>query len=300
MIAALPVNPIPIERWTLHLDLASPLQVLYPGSMLRGAFGHSLKALACNCIHEHHADCLYQQIFEPVAPADWPARFSNCPPAYVISACGDARPRQKLSFSFTLLGPCLQHRDLLWRSWQAAGSRGFGQEQITARLLPGAAQQLDASLFNRKYLQIKLTSPLLLKHKHYGTRQSRPLAATELTLRDLLVALHRRLELTHRLYGVPTQLPALAQWLDEAIGLTLHSTLREQHFARHSNRQQQRMPLFGLTGSLTLRGPISPSLLHALTLGQWLHIGGKIALGLGGYELATLKDFTVTDGKTKA
>ncbi|MNR28957.1 hypothetical protein D3C85_1463070 [compost metagenome] len=45
------------------------------------------------------------------------------------------------------------------------------------------------------------------------------------------------------------------------------------------------MPLYGLCGDLVLLGPLDHDLLAALTLGQWLHIGGKTALGQGGYRL---------------
>ena len=298
MSAALHLTSLPVERWSLHLDLARPLQVTHPGSMLRGAFGHALKTLACKCHSEHHAGCVYQQIFEPAAPIDWPARFNNCPPAYVLSVPTEFGPRQSIHFGFTLLGPCLHHRGLLWRAWQVAAAGGFGPQQITPHLHPGDEQQLQEPLSGCQQLQIRLLSPLLLKHKSRGTLKSRPLAPEELTLRNLLVALHRRLELTQRLYGVPSQLPELAVWLKEADALDLRADLQEQHFARHSNRQQQSMPLYGLSGVIHLSGPLSSSLRSALAIGQWLHIGGKTALGFGGYRLHSSIESSVHDRRS--
>ncbi len=298
MTAALHLSTPPIERWSLHLQPARPLHVTHPGSMLRGAFGHALKALACSCDGAEHAGCIYQQIFEPVAPADWPTRFSNCPPAYVLSAPSVSGPRQSIHFDFTLLGPSLRHRGLLWQAWQAAAALGFGPQQITARLQPGAEQQLDCPPPGCQQLQLHLTSPLLLKHKCQGALRSRPLAPQEVTLHDLLVALHRRLELTQRLYAVPSHLPDLAQWLKEADALVMQANLQPQHFARHSNRQQQSMTLYGLSGVIHLSGPLSSSLRSALAIGQWLHIGGKTALGFGGYRLHSSIESSVHDRRS--
>jgi len=279
---------LPIERWSLHVQLASPLHLPHLGSMLRGAFGHALKALACQCEGSQHQGCVYQQIFEPLAPAGWPQRFNNCPPAYVLTPpAGDARLRQAFCFDFTLLGPSLEHRGLIWQTWQAAATRGFGPNQIRARLMPGNPQNLAVPATGTRRISLQLISPMLLKRKVPGQAHSHPLGPQDLTLHDLLVALHRRLDIAQHLYGVPANLPPLADWLDQAAGIQLHTQLHDTHFARHSNRQQQSMPLYGLMGTLQLQGNMSQDLLAALALGQWLHIGGKTALGLGGYQIMT-------------
>lgn len=289
-------SPLPspaIERWSLRLQLARPLQhSAHCGSMLRGAFGHALKALACRCdASVHRPDCPYQQIFEPRPPGDWPQRYRDCPPAYVITpppvAVGQ---RQHLDFAFTLLGPTLEQRALVWQAWQRAASQGLGEAQVPARLQAlGHEQHLPAAP-NAASMHLQLTSPLLIKRKQPGQGLSQPLRPDELRIEDLLIALHRRLELTHRLYGVPaTPLPALEEWLALGSSLRFAARLHEHHYARHSNRQQQRMPLYGLSGEIQLGGPLPRSLRDALVLGQWLHIGGKTALGLGGYRLMAAK-----------
>lgn len=287
-LAATP-SPLSIERWSLRLTLARPLaQVEHAGSMLRGAFGHALKSLACRCGDERHMPgCPYQRIFEPLPPADWPARYRDCPPAYVLTPpAADAAGRTQLDFAFTLLGPSLEQRALVWHAWQEAASRGLGNRQIPARLQAVAYETSAPKLEATQRVRLRLTSPLLLKRKQNGQTTSRPLRPHELGASDLLLALHRRLDLTQRLYGIPARpLPPLAQWLALAERLELRSDLQETRFARRSNRQQQRMPLYGLTGILDLSGPLSPDLLEALSLGQWLHIGGKVSFGMGGYRL---------------
>ncbi|WPP46922.1 CRISPR system precrRNA processing endoribonuclease RAMP protein Cas6 [Pseudomonas sp. AN-1] len=293
--------PVPIERWSLRLQLARPLQPLeHCGSMLRGAFGHALKALACRCpAPAHRPDCLCRQIFEPLPPSDWPLRYRDCPPAYVITPPPAAADnRQQLDFAFTLLGPTLEQRALIWQAWQQAASQGLGKAQVPARLQALGHEHCLPCAPGSTTVHLQLTSPLLFKRKLPGQPHSQPLRPHELGIDDLLVALHRRLELTHRLYGVPaTPLPALDEWLALGSSLRFAARLHEHHYARHSNRQQQRMPLYGLSGEIQLGGPLPQSLRDALALGQWLHIGGKTALGLGGYRLMAAHESTVNDGK---
>lgn len=291
-----------IERWSLRLHLARPLHhAEHAGSMLRGSFGHALKALACRCGNEaHQSECTYQQIFEPLGPAGWPDRYRDCPPAYVLSPPPDVRgANEPLDFALTLLGPAVAHRALIWQAWQQAASKGLGESRIPARLQALTAGSLPNTRPGTRRVRLQLTSPLLLKRKRPGQSASQPLRPHEVDSTDLLLALHRRLELTQRLYRAPDQpLPPLKQWLALGDALTLDSNLQDTHFARRSSRQRQRMPLYGLTGTLDLSGPLPPDLLAALTIGQWLHIGGKTALGLGGYRLLSDPDSTFDDGKS--
>ncbi|WP_349618207.1 CRISPR system precrRNA processing endoribonuclease RAMP protein Cas6 [Azotobacter salinestris] len=295
-------SSLSIERWSLRLTLARPLtQVEHAGSMLRGAFGHALKSLACRCGDEQHMPgCPYQQIFDPLPPADWPARYRDCPPAFALTPpAADASSRTRLDFAFTLLGPSHMQRALVWEAWHQAASHGLGNRQIPARLQAIGYDTLLPRLEATRRVRLQLTSPLLLKRKQPGQNTSQPLRPHELGAADLLLALHRRLELTQRLYGVPVQpLPPLAQWLALAERLELRSNLQEHRFTRRSNRQQQHMPLYGLTGTLDLSGPLPPDLLEALSLGQWLHVGGKVSFGMGGYRLFSTHESSVNDGKS--
>lgn len=286
-------HPAPIERWSLRLNLARSLHnAEHCGSLLRGAFGHALKSLACRCSGEpHQPDCLYQQIFEPQQPAGWPQRYRDCPPAYVISPPPIERhhPAQ-LDFDLTLLGPTLMQRGLIWQAWQKAARLGLGAGRVPATLeARGHAEQLPATPLDGQ-IRLKLTSPLLLKRKKTGQATSVALGPEQMHIEDLIIALHRRLELTQRLYGVPAEpLPALDSWLAAVPHLTWSGHLHEHHYSRHSSRQQQRMPLYGLGGEIHINGSIPQSLRNALALGQWLHIGGKTALGLGGYKVISPK-----------
>lgn len=289
-----------LERWLLELSPQRPIMhAEHAGSMLRGAFGHALKAIACRCpLERHRPACVYQQIFEPQPPADWPSRYRDCPPAFVLTPPpAHAGAHRDLHFAVTLLGPAVTHSELVWAAWLQAAQSGLGGARIPAGIRRAQLLTQAPPQTQRPPLCLRFTSPLLLKRKHSGDRSSRPLGPHQITPADLFIALHRRMELTRQLYGVPAvPLPPLEHWLALAAQCRLLDRLQEIHFARRSNRQQQRMPLYGLCGDLVLLGPLDHDLLAALTLGQWLHIGGKTALGQGGYSLLPASCSTFNEG----
>lgn len=276
------------ERWLLTIRPQRPLRHLeHPGSMLRGLFGHALKQRLCRCGQEkHHADCAYQLIFEPQPPQNWPARYQDCPPAYVISP--QPAPEGVLRAAFTLMGPALTYRHLLPEVWKNAIARGLGESAVPAELQAITPLALTPLPSNTHSLKLTFSSPLLLKRKRFGQTESQPLEAHEITPADLLLALHRRLALLQPLYQAPgIQLPPLEQWLGLADGLELHSELQTTYFRRRSNRQQRQMTLCGLVGDIYLSGAFTPELLNALSIGQWFNLGGKASFGMGSYQLSS-------------
>lgn len=286
---SLPPSAVPvIERWQLVLHPERPLEhVEQTGSMLRGVFGHALKALVCRCPGaSHDAGCLYQRIFEPQPPADWPLRYRDCPPAFVISPPQAAQAHQRLPFALTLLGPAVRHAELIWTAWQMAAFRGLGNRQIPARIQRTLESGLPPTPGATTSVRLRFDSPLHLKRKNPGEPESHVLGPEDLSLADLLIALHRRLEITQQLYGMPqAPLPPLKHWLEQAQACDVRQALRQVHFSRRSNRQQRRVPLQGVCGEIVVHGALDEGLRAALSLGQWLHIGGKTALGMGGYRL---------------
>lgn len=251
------------------------------GSLLRGCLGHALRALACRCPGDNHADhCQYQNIFKPPHPAHLAERYGDIPPAFVITPppAWDGG-QQGFRFGFTLFGPALAQRELLLGAWQLAGRSGFDPGKVRAVIRLVAAQRLPALPAQRAWLELELLSPLFLK------RGGEPLPAAQLRAHDVVLALARRLRLLDQLHNL---LPAEADpriWVEQSASLRLHLQAAEVNYRRYSNRQHRSMPLQGITGHLHLKGPVSPGLADAFALGQWLHLGGKTSLGLGAYRL---------------
>lgn len=282
-----------IDHRTFAVELMQNRELVpHLGSMLRGAFGHALMALACCHKTPHATDCIYQSVFEPAAPSGWPSRFSDCPPAYVITppAYGSVeRKSQYFQFNMTLLGVAPSFGDVIEQAWHQAGLNGLGRDRVKARIHCIQRTAAQPVTVPGRELSLRITTPMMLKqHSSHRPRHYR-LAASEVTFDAILRALHRRLELVQRLYDVPAEpLPTLEDLMADGAALNCRTDLSDVDFRRHSNRQRRDMPLAGVIGHLRLDGAISPRLTAALALGQWLHIGGKTSFGLGAYKMSFL------------
>lgn len=298
-----------IARLHLTARAEAPLSLPpYAGSMLRGAWGHALLALAplphtgsqpCAL----HASCPYCQVFAPPAlPAHGLQKFSQMPAPYVIEPpTGGARrlaPGETFTFSLVLMGQALAHLPALLLAWERALRTGLGvqhsrctlvnvADEISLQPLLGKRDQLS---FSPKLLPpapmlghhatLHLTSPLRLQ------QQGKPAKAHTLDARTLLVTLARRWQLLQDVYlGADAPQQDFAQLSAQASAITLRGQdLHWFDWGRFSQHQQQEMKLGGLLGSVHLQGDLSPfaPLLH---LGQWLHVGKNASFGLGGYRL---------------
>lgn len=285
--------------WTTHLVLGPMLRChlrLLPsrklahidhfGSMLRGAFGHALRQQACHCRYEpHDPNCPYARIFEPaklLGAALAPEVGGGISPAFVITPpAASGTHGDGFAFSITLMGAARQYFRRVVEAWELAGQTGFGAGKVKSLICLDGIEQMPAKLRELRALELRFLSPLFLK-KH-----GRACAVQAVTLETFLRALHHRLAITSKLYQVPALLPPLEHWLQASPHIRLENQLYPVHYQRYSNRQRQVIPMEGLLGSLHLSGQLPQSLLDALSLGEWLHIGGKTALGLGAYQVHT-------------
>lgn len=273
--------PLAVKRFAITLLPQRDLPPIeHTGSMLRGILGHALKAAACQCTgDEHQPHCLYQQLFKPVPPEGLDQRFQNIPPPFAITpASSYPGGKLPLCFHFTCWGPALHHLPLLADCWKTAAQAGLDPGRIPAGCTIAATGSNWPSAPAGPTLGLRFTSPFMVK------RQGKALQAEQIGALDIFLALYRRLSLLQSVYGmIPLDLPTDCKSL--AASCQVHSSLSQARYQRYSNRQKQAMPLEGATGTLWLRGPLPRSVTQALAIGQWLHIGGKTALGMGSYQL---------------
>ena len=301
---------LPIARLHLAVRAEAPLQLPpYAGSMLRGAFGHALLALAplphadgkpCAL----HATCPYCQIFaSPPLPEHSLQKFSHMPQPYVIEPpTGGAQrlqPGQAFGFGLVLIGKAIAMRPIVVQAWERALRTGLGPGQTPCTLLEiydeNNLQPLAEKRKQLSNLQLLLPPAPALDtqatlHFHSPLRlqvQGKPVRAGQLTARDLLIALARRTQL---LYDVHLGSAAPQHDFSALSAMATAIELQPQRlhwfdWGRYSQRQQQEMQLGGLLGSVQLQGDLAPfaPLLHQ---GQWLHVGKNATMGLGGYRLA--------------
>lgn len=304
---------LPIVRLELLVRTETPLQLPpYAGSMLRGAFGHALKALAPLPHTGTQAcalrdSCPYCQVFAtPALPAHSLQKFSQMPHPYIIEPpTGGSRRLQAgetFAFGLVLLGKAIHQLPIIIRAFDRAMRVGLGMGAHPARCTllgvrqehgdtllwqagqdkapaaPGVALPPAPTLATEATLQ--LTSPMRLQ------QQGLPVRPHALTARTLLVTLARRYQLLLDVH-LGTRAPQLdfATLSTQAAAIQLvPEHLEWFDWKRFSQRQQQEMKLGGLLGTIHLHGQLAPfsSLLH---LGQWLHVGKNSTFGLGGYQL---------------
>jgi len=308
------IGAFPLARYSLEWQVTAPVRLPdYAGSMLRGAFGHALRSLACmtraktcdGC--ELIANCPYPALFAPPAPAAHALqKFSQVPVPYVIEppewgarllAVGET-----FSFNQVLIGSALRELPLVVLAWRRALGRGIGPGDGRAELLrvvhcaeAGETEihrpDTGALLDHERKVSLRSTAcadghrATLRFHTPLRLQQNgRALPPEKLDARTLLMALARRASLLAEFHcGAPLieDFPALTA---ACAGLREAKRLSWRDWTRYSSRQQQKMALGGAVGDWTLEGELAP-FLPLLRLGEWLHVGKETAFGLGRYTL---------------
>ncbi|MEO5355608.1 MAG: CRISPR system precrRNA processing endoribonuclease RAMP protein Cas6, partial [Magnetococcus sp. XQGC-1] len=115
-------------------------------------------------------------------------------------------------------------------------------------------------------------------------QRGKPLGVRQLTARDLLITLARRISLLAEFHADRQLALPFAELSRQAEGVTVNGRLQWRDWTRWSSRQEQQMVLGGVVGQWSLHGLLVP-FLPLLYLGQWLHVGKNATFGLGHYRL---------------
>ena len=313
---------LPLARYRFTARLQADLRLPdYAGSVLRSAFGASLREASCTTGAPHCdrcpvlATCPYAQVFETPAPADHALQhFSKIPNPYVIEppAIGTRHiaAGRSIQFKMVLVGHAVERLPLIAFSWQRALATGLGRERARSVMeriewigAEGSATPIwqtgDATIAPHPAtpwhsmhtdnvpaaVTLRFETPLRLQ------QQGKALRPDRLTPRKLVADLLRRISLLAEFHaGLPPH------WVGDVSALVAHAdTLAHSQqlswfdWSRYSSRQGREMPLGGVLGNWTLRGELAP-LLPWLRLGEWLHVGKNATLGLGHYRLLKADD----------
>lgn len=311
------VAPFSLAFARYRFDCVAQTPIRLPdhaGSLLRGAFGHALRQVACITREKDCAPCAlkaacpYSAVFAPGKPAQ-PHRLlqnSEIPVPYVIEPPPwGARVIESgagFSFHMLLIGRALEHLPIVVLAWRRALLRGLGAGDGRAELAalrgedgdtlyspeagriaahdtpPRAIPPVPVSRAIPATLTLHFHSPLRLQHNGSA------LAPHRLSPRPLILAAARRASLLGEFHGsgaAPIDWKALA---GEADALSDRRQLEWRDWTRYSSRQHQAMTLGGVVGDWTLQGEFGLAW-PWLHLGQWLHVGKETAFGLGGYRI---------------
>lgn len=305
-----------------YLRLRHTLRALAPahlppfkGSMLRGAFGHALRRSVCAMGPDQPCEscrlrraCVYTRIFETFiedTPPPFLRGLTTSPRPYVFEPLEetlDFAPGDPLPFDLLLIGQATELQAYATLAVERMAAAGLGAHRVPFELARVEALSPEGSWiplladgrplgpaavppslpprddFQATRATIHLRTPLRLKERGglSGTVDFRALT---------LAMLRRVLELAH--FHVPG---AETDWsfrplLDRAAALRSTPRVSWHDWDRYSNRQQRKVTLGGLLGTLEIEGEIGADLAGLLRAAEILHVGKGATFGLGKIEV---------------
>lgn len=278
----------------------------FKGSTIRGAFGHSLKELAClrknglcgpQC--SSPGQCGYSGVFEAVSHA-----HRNDVVPYIIKPPLETketwRAGEIISVTMTLAG-----RAKAWTPWVVwalgrMGWKGMGNGRgkwslveldavgrdgqpvslldsfefipsVTAANIAERSPKFDAC-------ELEFLTPLQLKKRGDVVRWPHP----DLVIRRLIGRMGDLLEATSDVQVNRFEIRELTDLASRT--MMEHSEFRDEEWERYSTRQQRRSTVSGIQGTLRISG-IAPEIAAILNVGQHIHLGNSAAFGMGCYRV---------------
>jgi len=310
-----------LNRYRFDLEAVDPLHLpAYPGRTFRGGFGHALKKMVCAeddrraCTPCRRGNtCPYGYIFEPTLPADSLVFRSmhEITPPFVIDTSQVRQqfyqPGAHLAFEVVLVGRADAYLPYFLLAFQELGRMGLGSppgryvlQRISAvhpwqpdeeLVYDGVDLRVGAGNLGVRGPDIVARAELLSTHQvilHFLTPtriKHRQQFVTVPAFHVLVRALLRRISTLAAVY-------CGAVWetnVHSLIAAAEAVAIREQALdwsvqGRFSGRQQQRLDLSGLVGSITYAGNLEP-FRSLLMLGALVHVGKAAVLGNGKYRV---------------
>ncbi|RDH93561.1 MAG: hypothetical protein DIZ77_02515 [endosymbiont of Seepiophila jonesi] len=307
-----------ISRYRFTFHARDPIQFpAFPGSAVRGIFGHGLKRSVCvtrlnDCNEcEIRSHCVYSYLFETPVMVE---KGRNAPHPLVLDVhqlVQRYESGEAFSVEATLVGKANRNLPYLIQAWQRAGQRGLGREN--ARFSLKQADVLDfqsrswQQLFPAEGGAIELPEPfdfetgsegaspatarVSLVTPYRGKRNGHLVTPESFNIQGFMVSLIRRISRLQELHDPDYARVDLAPLIHATSELSIiDSDLKWKDWTRHSSRQRAYMNMGGVVGTFTVSGEGLRLLWPGLQLGQWTHAGKNTLLGLGEYQIQAEKD----------
>ena len=300
----------PIARYKLQFIVSETIFLpTYAGSTLRGAFGQSLRRIACMTKLKDckgcplYYSCPYTQIFEtPVPESHHLQKFSQVPNAYIIEppSWGE-RTYQKgevLSFELVLFGNLLEKLALIIFVFQRAFEYRIAQGKAKLNAVYQQNNLLQwQDIWENQILQpldneitipdnlptnmnIEVQTPLRIQEN------GQPLREHNIKVERFLLTLAKRISLLNEFHQNSLNLN-FSQLKEEITEVKDIKFLEWRDWHRYSSRQKQKMALGGVMGEWQFSN-LSENWQKLIYLGQWLHCGKNATFGLGKYKITNL------------
>lgn len=290
----------------------------YKGSTFRGVFGHSLKKVVCALKRQDCTECLlktrciYTLVFETglAKPPPEGARLAAAPHPFVIEPPATTRTSfaagDDFDFNLILFGEVNHHLPYFIYAFDTMGRMGIGRKMDgkRGRFILETVSQNSAVIYDSKKQQIQLNGDLPgLILAESGLSQNGDPNQLKITLKTPLRLKYKN-KLTEKLpfhilvRAMLRRTDALLRcWGDEVPGLdfkglvaraeavqTVSSNLRWFDWQRYSSRQNKKMLMGGLVGSVTYKGDLS-EFIPLIDFCRKTHVGKQTAFGLGAFEM---------------
>ena len=289
----------------------------YAGSTLRGGFGQAFRKMVCTMRATECRDCAlntvcpYAYIFETAPPGDASQLrgYSDVPRPFVIDPLetnGNYQQGESLEFLLTLMGRAVDYLPYFLVSFRELGAigmgRGRGRFQLTEVLAENGESkgekvyswetemvtnldsalsfddiQQEAAAWPGDQLTLQFLTPARITYDGQLT--------DELAFDVLIQRLLGRISaLAYFHCGESLQMD-FKEFIAQATEMeTVESSLNWHDWTRYSQRQDRRMKLGGLMGSITYAGELEP-FLPFIALGRYTHVGKNATFGLGKYQV---------------
>ena len=300
---------IPFVRYQFEFRVRTTIMLPdYAGSAIRGAFGRSLRHLACMT---HQSDCKscplyrscpYSKIFETPPPENHSLqKFSQIPSGYVIEPpCWGRKvyePGESLFFSLVLFGSALNSLAVVIYAFQKAFDFDVGHGKADLVSVKALNLASDAVIYGSGIHSvvdhpaytvvnvpkggeqtIQLETPLRLQKNGIA------IAPEDITARAFFSTLLRRVALLMEFHN---STPLAVDFLERVINaeeIPVKKDLHWQDWVRYSSRQKQMMHLGGVTGTMSFSG-LDSIWRILLAVGEYSHLGKNASFGLGKYHV---------------
>lgn len=288
----------------------------YKGATFRGGFGSVFRRITCAMHQQDCRGCLmreqcpYAYIFETAPPQDAKAlsKYESIPRPFVIEPPLETKrnylPGETLHFHLVLFGQAIQYLPYFIMVFREMGEVGLGNGRRPFNLEEVAATGLDEETviyssdnsvvknidlsycgnkllerFPKKAERIRIVFDTPVQLKHSGKTVFHP--EFHIFFRQ---AMRRISSLMYFHHNQPLLVDYSALTEHSKRVLMTENTTRWHDWERYSQRQQQRLNMGGLIGTVVYEG-VMDDFLPFLVLGEQVHVGKYAVFGLGKYRI---------------
>jgi len=255
-----------------------------PGNILRGAFGHLFRSLACRCPSDiHAADCPYARIFEPKPLVAGPSGLADLPRPFVFRAAHldglRIAPGCAFHFDVNLFTADPWPIPHFEATFARLATEGLGPGRGRAQLqgVDSSVVELSLAPEGARQVTVHFVTPTELKAAEG--------MLSEPTFEILVARLRDRIANLSEQYGhgpIPLDFRAFAE---RARSIScLEAKLEQVSVERQSSRTGQTHPLSGFIGQATYAGDLGEFLPY-LKIGQHTGVGRQTVWGKGQLQI---------------